>query len=136
MNKMKAFNHGALSAMENLILVTITIATVVAGGSEVLLMIRVMKVHLSDLLLLFLYLEVLAMVGQYYDSRKIPVRYPIYIGIMALARSLILDMKEMTDLRIMTVVGAVLVLALAALVLRYGQIKYPYPEQPKRHTDP
>lgn len=127
MKDMNRFNHLALNAIENLILVTITVATVAAGAVEVVRMVTEMSVHLSDLLLLFLYLEVLAMVGQYYDSRKIPVRYPIYIGIMALARYLILDMKEMNELKLLTVVGAILLLAFAALVLRYGQIKMPYP---------
>lgn len=128
MKKLTRFNHLALNATENLILVTITVATVAAGGAEVMRMVAEWAVHLSDLLLLFLYLEVLAMVGQYYDSRKIPVRYPIYIGIMALARYLILDMKEMNDLKVLTVVGAILILAIAALILRYGHIKYPYPD--------
>lgn len=107
---------------------TITAATVVAGGIEVAHMISNMNVHLSDLLLLFLYLEVLAMVRQYYDSRKIPVRYPIYIAIMALARYLILDTKEMSELKMLAVVGAILLLTISVLVLRYGDIRYPYPE--------
>ena len=128
MKKLTRFNHLALNVTENVILVTITAATVAAGGAEVLRMVSEMKVHLSDLLLLFLYLEVLAMVGQFYDSRKIPVRYPIYIGVMALARYLILDMKEMSELKVLTVVGAILILAVAALVLRYGHFKYPYPD--------
>lgn len=128
MKKLTQFNHLALNAIENVVLVTITAATVAAGAAEALRMVSEMTVHLSDLLLLFLYLEVLAMVGQYYESRKIPVRYPIYIGIMALARYLILDMKEMSELKVLTVVGAILILAVAALILRYGHIKYPYPD--------
>ena len=134
MNKLTRFNHMALNATENLVLVTITVATVVAGGAEVMRMLTEKSVHLSDLLLLFLYLEVLAMVGQYYESRKIPVRYPIYIGMMALARYLILDMKEMSELKVLTVVGAILLLAVATLILRYGHIKYPYPERINKET--
>lgn len=133
MKNLNRFNHLALNAIENLILVTITVATVAAGAVEAVRMVTEMRVHLSDLLLLFLYLEVLAMVGQYYDSRKIPVRYPIYIGIMALARYLILDMKEMNELKLLTVVGAILLLAFAALVLRYGQTKMLYPNIPRKN---
>lgn len=132
MKKITQFNYHALNAIENLILVTITVATVAAGGEEVMRMIVGRTVHLSDLLLLFLYLEVLAMVGQYYESRKIPVRYPIYIGIMALARYLILDMKELNESKMLTVVAAILILAIASLVLRYGHIKYPYPESARK----
>ena len=75
----------------------IAIATVFALGSEVLVMVRAMQVTLADLLLLFLYLEVLAMVGLYYHSGRVPVRFPLYIAMVALARYLILDMKAMAS---------------------------------------
>ena len=52
----------------------------------------------------------------------------MYIGILALARYLILDVKEMSELKMLTVVGAILLLAFSTLVLRYGHIRYPYPD--------
>jgi hypothetical protein len=62
-------------------------------------------VALADLLLMFLYLEVLAMIGQYFKSGQLPVRFPLYIGMVALARYLILDLKEMSEWRMLAVAG-------------------------------
>lgn len=84
-----------LEVVENIGLIIIGIATVVAGYHEVALMVDNGKVTLADLLLMFLYLEVLTMVGLYYNSGKLPVRFPLYIAMVALARYLILDIKEL-----------------------------------------
>ena len=97
----KEFNHGLLSLVENAGLLVIAIATIFAMGSETMTMVRAMQVTLSDLLLLFLYLEVLAMVGLYYGSGKLPVRFPLYIAMVALARYLILDMKSIDNWRML-----------------------------------
>lgn len=110
-------------------LVIITLATAVAGYQEVMLMVESGTVRLADLLLLFIYLEVLAMVGFYLDSGQLPVRMPLYIGMVALARYLILDLKEMDELRMLAVAGAVLLLAFAVLVIRYGHVRFPYSER-------
>ena len=83
-------------------------------------------VTLADLLLLFIYLEVLAMVAIYLDSGKLPIRIPLYIAIVALARYLILDMKNMDTWRMLAVSGAALLMAIAVLVIRYGHARYPY----------
>lgn len=121
------FNQWILALVEHIGLLVIAIATVIAMGNEVLLMWQAQRVALADLLLLFIYLEVLTMVGLYYGSGKLPVRFPLYIGMVALARYLILDMKGMDGLRIIEVTGAVLILAIAVLAIRYGHVRYPYP---------
>ncbi len=126
-DKIQQFNQNLLSLVEHIGLLAIAIATVFAMAAEILVMIRVMQVTLADLLLLFLYLEVLAMVGAYYRSGKLPVRFPLYIGIVALARYLVLDIKGMDDLRMLSVAGSVLLLTLAVLLVRFGHIRYPYP---------
>mgnify|MGYP002621161203 CR=1 FL=1 len=107
-------------------LIIIALATVVAIGQEVKLMFDNRAVTLADLLLLFIYLEVLAMVGIYMSSGKLPVRLPLYIAIVALARYLALDMKDMDQWKIVAVASAVLILAAAVMVIRYGHIKFPY----------
>ncbi len=89
-------------------------------------MVRAVQVTLTDLLLLFLYLEVLAMVGLYYNSGKLPVRFPLYIGMVALARYLILDMKAMDDWRMLAITGSILMLTLAVFLIRLGHVRYPY----------
>lgn len=107
-------------------LIVIAVATVVAIGQEVMLMINNRAVTLADLLLLFIFLEVLAMVGIYLDSGQLPVRLPIYIAIVALARYLALDMKDMTEWKVVAVAASVLLLAAAVLLIRYGHLKFPY----------
>lgn len=121
------FNKWLLSLVEHIGLLVIAIATVFAMASEVMTMVRVAQVTLADLLLLFLYLEVLAMVGLYYGSGKLPVRFPLYIGMVAMARYLILDMKAMDDWRMLAVSASILMLTLAVLLIRFGHVRYPYP---------
>ena len=116
----------ALQWTENFGLLIIAIATIVAVGQEVLVMVEARTVHLADLLLLFIYLEVLAMIAAYLDSGTLPVRMPLYIAMVALARYLILDMKSLDSAQLLAVAGAILVIALAVLVVRYGHNRYPY----------
>jgi len=121
------FNQQLLSLVEHVGLLVIAVATVIAMASEVVTMIRAMQVSLADLLLLFLYLEVLAMVGAYYRSGKLPVRFPLYISMVALARYLVLDFKGMDDWRMLAITASILLLTLAVLVVRIGHVRYPYP---------
>lgn len=127
-NPIKELNKKLLAVAEHIGLLVIAIATVIAMSGEIMVMVRAELVTLADLLLLFLYLEVLAMVGLHYDSGKIPVRYPLYIGMVALARYLVLDIKGMEDWRMLAVTGSILLLTLAVLMVRYGHVRYPYPE--------
>lgn len=108
------------------ILCIIALATIVAIGEEVFSMISRQRVDLADLLLLFIYLEVLAMVANYAEIGKLPIRMPIYIAIVALARYLILDMKSMDDWRIVAIASGAFILALTVQIIRYGQVKLPY----------
>ena len=117
-----------LEVVENIGLLVIGVATVVAGYHEVALMIGNGKVTLADLLLMFLYLEVLTMVGLYYNSGKLPVRFPLYIAMVALARYLILDIKDLDVWRMLAVSGSVLLIAVAVLIIRYGHVRFPYAE--------
>jgi protein PsiE len=126
MNNIKSIGQKALVLAEDIGLLIIAIATVVAVGFEITSMINARIVTLADLLLLFIYLEVLAMVGIYLDSGKLPVRMPLYIAIVALARYLILDMKNIDTWRMLGVAGAALILAIAILVIRLGHTRYPY----------
>ncbi|MCG7897741.1 MAG: phosphate-starvation-inducible PsiE family protein [Candidatus Thiodiazotropha lotti] len=74
---------------------------------------------LKDILLLFIYLELGAMVGIYFKTRRLPVQFLIYIAITALTRLLTIDIKQMPNETILTVTGAILMLTFAILVLRY-----------------
>lgn len=116
----------AIRMTEVIGLVCIAIATVIAGIVEMYSMFNAMKVTLADLLLMFLYLEVLAMVAIYLDSGKLPIRFPMYIAIIALARYLIIDMKNIDPWAMMAIGGTMLLIAASVLMLRYGHIKLPY----------
>ena len=89
--------HSVVKGLELFGLVVILIATFVAAGQDVAEMIAARRVALADLLLLFLYLEVLAMIGAYLKTGRLPIRYPIYIGIIALARYLVLEVKDLAS---------------------------------------
>jgi len=121
------FQRG-LTFVEYVGLLAIGFATTFAMGEEVLTMVRAGRVTLADLLLMFLYLEVLAMISQYFNSGQLPVRFPLYIAMVAMARYIILDIKELSETRMLAVSAAILLLTLAVLAIRYGHAKFPYRE--------
>lgn len=114
-----------LSLSEFFGLAVIAIATTYAMGREAYGMVFVNKVSLTDLLLMFLYLEILVMVTQYFKAGQLPVKFPIYIAIVSLARELILNIEKVTELHMLASAVAIFLLALGVLVIRYGQIKFP-----------
>ena len=126
MNKFKKTGYKSLVLAEDIGLMVVSIATIIAMSVEVVAMISAMKVSLADLLLLFIYLEVLAMAGIYLKSGKLPVRIPLYIAIVAIARYMILDMKNLDTYRMLGLAGAILILAVSVLAIRYGHTTFPY----------
>jgi protein PsiE len=127
-DRMRRFFSNGLDLIEYLGLLVIGIATTVAMFHEVVAMVDAHRVQLADLLLMFLYLEVLAMIGQYFKSGQLPVRFPMYIAMVALARYLILDIKEMNEWRMLAVALAIFLLTLGVLAIRYGHVRFPYNE--------
>lgn len=127
--QMSQFGSRGVHLLEKIGLYLVTLATVVAFGQELAVMFAARTVTLGDLLLMFIYIEVFSMVGQYLSSGKLPVRYPLYIGMVALARFLVLDIKHMSSTQMLAVAAAILVLAIAVLVVRYGHVKYSYSEK-------
>ncbi len=122
----RRIGNRAVVLVEDIGLLVILLATVVAAGQEIWHMVATGSVRLADLLLMFIYLEVVAMVAAYWKSGQLPVRMPLYIGMVALARYLILDMKSMDEWRLLAVAGAVLLLGLTVLVVRFGHVRFPY----------
>src|SRR5210317_1242535 len=111
----------------------ILLATVVAGGIEIRHMWVQQTVLLTDLLLMFIYVETVTMVKVYWESGKLPVRMPLYIAIVAIARYLIIDVKDMEAMRILAIASSILLITVAVLVVRWGHVKFPYP--PSRDAD-
>lgn len=115
----KAISSRLITLTENVILLIIGLATLYATGVEVMRLIASREVTLSDLFLLFIYAEVLGMVGAFYKSHRIPVTLPIIIAITALCRMIILQSKDIDPVNILFEAGGILILALAALLISY-----------------
>lgn len=96
-----------------------------ASWAEVFHIVREGGPSIKDILLLFIYLELGAMVGIYFKTKRLPVRYLIYIAITALTRVLAIDVKAMSETRLLAITGAILLLAIGVLVLRIGSSRYP-----------
>lgn len=79
---------------------------------------------IKDVLLLFIYLELGAMVGIYFKTKRMPVRFLIYIAITALTRVLAIDVKTMEDIHMLIITVSILILSLAVLVLKYSSNKF------------
>ena len=113
------FHHLALFA--------IGATTVWSAASAFLDMLHKGRADLADILLLFIYLEIGAMIGIYFRTTRLPVRYLVYIAITVLARILIemVSAEHKTGWDIMIVAGAILVLSLSVLALGYGTHTFP-----------
>lgn|SRR5687768_4066241 len=122
------YSRRTLLFFEGAGLIVIAVATIFAGYQETMLMVNNGRVTLADLLLMFLYLEILTMVGLYFESGKLPVRFPLYIAMVAMARYVTVDIKEMDNIRLLGVSASIVLIALAVLVIRYGHVRYPYLE--------
>tara|TARA_S200000501_G_scaffold291523_1_gene276758 strand:- start:42 stop:422 length:381 start_codon:yes stop_codon:yes gene_type:complete len=107
---------------EKILLIIIGAATVFATGQELYVLIVNRSVELADLLLLFIYTEVLGMIAVFYKSRKIPITLPLFIAITALSRMIILQGKGSDPQNLLYEAGAVLLLSLSVLIIRHKSI--------------
>ena len=101
------------------LLVIVALATLFASLVEVKVMVDNGVVTLADLLLLFIYTEVLGIVGVFYKSSKIPITLPLFIAMTALSRLIILKGSGSDPTNILFEAGAILLIALACLVIRF-----------------
>ena len=104
--------------LEDVILASIAIMTLGAVGFELASIYDRGVIELADLLLMFIYAEVFGMVAIYFRSHVLPVIYPLFIGITALARLIVLQGKESEPEQLIFEAGAILLLSVAALMLR------------------
>ena len=93
---------------------------------------------IDDILLLFIYLELGAMVGIYFKTNHMPVRFLIYVAITALTRLLISDIQHdhKADMDLVIITGSILILALAILIVRYASWTFPSVIRDKHHDKP
>jgi protein PsiE len=104
-------------AIERALLVVIAVMTLAAAAFEVQRVIVTQSVNLADILLMFLYTEVIGMIAVFYGGKESPFVYPIFIAITALARLIVLQGKTMAPENIVFEASAILLLALAAVVI-------------------
>ena len=109
--------HWTTFYSEKLLLAVIGALTMFAAGMDVLEMILAMKVELGDLFLLFIYAEIVGMVGAFYISNRIPVTLPIIIAMTALCRLIVLHSKEADPWMLIAEAGAIVLLAGAAYAM-------------------
>ena len=107
-----------IKPLEKILLGIIAVLTVVAVFQEIYSIYNNAKVQLADLLLLFIYTEVLGMIGIFYVSNKIPITLPLFIAMTAIARLIILQGKGMDPIILIYEAGAICIIALACLVIR------------------
>lgn len=126
-----------VDAFHLLALFAIGATTVWSGAAAFAGMVAKGYARLEDILLLFIYLEIGAMVGIYFKTTRLPVRYLIYIAITALGRVLIeiVGAEHRTGTDLLVVTGAILILSFSVLVLRYGSYRFPS-EEPKADLKP
>ena len=111
--------HWTTFYSEKLLLAVIGALTMLAAGMDVLEMILAMKVELGDLFLLFIYAEIVGMVGAFYISNRIPVTLPIIFAMTALCRLIVLHSKEADPWMLIAEAGAIVLLAGAAYIMSY-----------------
>ncbi|MDA7794930.1 phosphate-starvation-inducible PsiE family protein [Porticoccaceae bacterium] len=117
MSKNKNLIQVLIGLTEQALLLTIAIATIGAAVIEVVRILSVMTVNLSDLFLLFIYAEVLGMVGVFYNENRIPVTLPLIIAITALTRMIVIQTKGLDSVNIIFEASGILLLAIAAYIM-------------------
>tara|TARA_B100000925_G_C21591583_1_gene296481 strand:- start:96 stop:482 length:387 start_codon:yes stop_codon:yes gene_type:complete len=104
--------------LEKIVLSILIVCTVIAIGMEIQEMIINLKVTLADILLLFIYIEIIGMIKEYWVSKVIRMSYPLFIAMTALARLIIMGRKDVEPSAYVYESVAILILAIAIVVLR------------------
>ena len=115
------------STIRNIQLVAVLIvlaATVVAFFLEIHTMYENKNISLADLLLMFIYIEVIGLVRSYWETRSVRITYPMIIAITALARFIILQDKDQDPANLIYISLAILIVAIATVIIRFRNSKF------------
>jgi protein PsiE len=115
--KIKKGLHWTTVISEKVLLALIAIATCIAAAQFIFSMYIARVVLLSDLFMLFIYVEIIGMIGAFYSTSRIPVTLPIIIAITALCRLIIMQSKEMDALILLGEAGAIFILSGSAYIM-------------------
>ena len=102
----------------------VLVSTVIAFFLEIREMYENRNIELADLLLMFIYIEVIGLVKSYWETRSVRITYPLVIAITALARFIILQDKESDPTNLIYISIAILIVAIATVVIRFRNSKY------------
>ena len=116
--------NAAIRNIQLVAVVVVLISTIVAFLLEIVKMYETQTVTLADLLLMFIYIEVIGLVRSYWESRAVRVIYPLVIAITALSRYIILQDKESDPANLIYLACAILIVSLATVVIRFRRSKY------------
>jgi protein PsiE len=116
--------NAAIRNIQLVAVVIVLISTILAFLLEIIKMYENQNVTLADLLLMFIYIEVIGLVRSYWESRAVRVIYPLVIAITALARYIILQDKESDPTNLIYLAAAILIVSLATVVIRFRRSKY------------
>ena len=114
----------AIRNIQLVAVVAVLIATIIAFFVELTFMYETKTVGLADLLLMFIYIEVLGLVRSYWETRSVRITYPLVIAITALARFIILQDKNSDPANLIYIALAILIVSLATVVVRFRNSKY------------
>ena len=116
-NKLNRRLHWTTIASEKTLLAVIGCLTVLASIDYVWDMFQAMEITLPDLFMLFIYAEIIGMIGAFYSTNRIPVTLPIIIAMTALCRLIVMQSKDMEPTILLAEAGAVLILSVAAYLM-------------------
>ena len=110
--------------LEKIVLSILLVCTLIVIGQEILMMVENKRVTLADILLLFIYVEVLGMIKEYWLAKVIRMSYPLFIAMTALARLIILQRKDIEPVTLIYESVAILIIAISIVVLRVRHLDY------------
>lgn len=116
-NRLNQRLHWTTIVSEKVLLAIIGLLSVIASAQYIWGMFEAGEITLADLFLLFIYVEIIGMIGAFYSTNRIPVTLPIIIAITALCRLIIMQSKDMQALTLIAEAGAVLILSAAAYLM-------------------
>ena len=114
----------AIRNIQLVAVIAVLIATIIAFFVELTLMYETKTIGLADLLLMFIYIEVLGLVRSYWETRSVRITYPLVIAITALSRYIILQDKDSDPANLIYIALAILIVSLATVVVRFRNSKY------------
>tara|TARA_B100001093_G_C26404447_1_gene832730 strand:+ start:322 stop:708 length:387 start_codon:yes stop_codon:yes gene_type:complete len=116
--------NAAIRNIQLVAVVIVLVSTILAFLLEIMKMYETQNVTLADLLLMFIYIEVIGLVRSYWESRAVRVIYPLVIAITALARYIILQDKDSDPTNLIYLALSILIISIATVVIRFRRSKY------------